>query len=196
MIDPVTFLAEWAILEDRFQTRHNQETMARYLEALEAELSADQLKLACARAFRHETFFPSPQCLIDHALGDFLTRADEAWDDIMSRLSGGRDVLTEPKTLERQVLGKIGGGKMLAEANDYGRRDMREQFQRRYARMLRENAAAEVNLTISAAGRIAEPESLPQLEGPRGKAVDFLKMASRAGIAVTVPVSRGQDAAD
>ncbi|AZI45364.1 hypothetical protein EHF33_20860 (plasmid) [Deinococcus psychrotolerans] len=185
MIDHEIFLAEWAVLEDRFQTRHNQETMARYLEALDAELSVPQLKTACVRAFRHETFFPSPQCLIDHALGDFLTRAEEAWDGIMSRLCGGHDVLTEPNTLERQVLVKIGGGKMLVEASDYGRRDMREQFQRRYARALREKDAAQGAVTLKP---VAPEAELPRaLEGPRGKTVNFLKMASRAGIAVTVP---------
>lgn len=191
-IDDVAFSAQWAILEDRFQTRHNAETAAQYLEALEEELTTEQFLLACRRAFRHETFFPSPQCLIDHALGDFLTRAEEAWDDMMGRLCGGSDTLTDPGTLERQVLAKIGGGKMLAEASDYGRRDMREQFTRRYARALREKTTP----AVRAAQPLPVPakvEALPALGEVRGKTVDFLNMAAKIGVPVEVP---GRQAAD
>lgn len=192
IIDDVVFAAQWAILEDRFQTRHNAETAAQYLEALEEELTTEQFLLACRRAFRHETFFPSPQCLIDHALGDFLARAEEAWDGIMSRLVGGHELLTDADTIERAVLAKLGGKTMLADASDYGRRDMREQFIRRYARALREKATPQVR----AAQPLPEPakiEPLPALGEARGRTVSFLNMAAKIGVPVEIPVTQAAD---
>ncbi|MBB5235533.1 hypothetical protein [Deinococcus budaensis] len=189
MIDSVTFATEWALLEDRFQTRHNPETAARYLEDLSQELDTEQFRMACGRAFRFETFFPSPQCLIDHALGDFLNRAEDAWDDLMGRLAGGSDVITAPGTLERQILARLGGSRALAEASDYGRRDMREQFIRRYARALRSRTMPGLPATRALPVTPPAPSPLspvlPALPSPRGKTIDFLKMARMIGVPVS-----------
>lgn len=196
MIDDTVFATEWAILEDRFQTRHNGETAARYLEALDEELTDEQFRLACRRAFRFETFFPAPQCLIDHALGDFLAQAEAAWDEVFARLGGSNEaILTDDGSLSRKVLNVVGGSKMLREASDFGRRDMREQFVRRYARALR----GEVTPQVPAARKLAapalkpEPEAPRPLEGLRGKTVDFLKMAAQAGVPVAVPAEQAAD---
>lgn len=196
MITDTTFATEWAILEDRFQTRHNPETAARYFEALDEELTDEQLKLACRRAFRFETFFPAPQCLIDHALGDFMTQAEAAWDDVFARLGGSNEaILTDEGSLSRKILNAVGGSKMLREASDFGRRDMREQFTRRYARALRGETTPQVRAAqvLAAPALQPDPEIPRPLEGPRGKAFDFLKMAQQAGIPVTVPSEQAAD---
>lgn len=194
MIDDVTFTAQWAILEDRFQTRHNAETAALYLEALDEELTTEQFLVACRRAFRYETFFPSPQNLIDHALGDFAAQADAAWDDIMLRWGGNQSVLTDEGSLSRKILNIIGGAHTLRNANDYGLRDMREQFLRRYARALRGDATPQIKKAqeLAAPALAPDPEVRQPLEGARGKAVDFLNMARMSGIGVHVSKRKEQ----
>ena len=134
------FTVEWEVLENRFRVQHNPEVMFRYLEELEPELGIPQMQEACRKAFRYNRFFPSPQELIDYALGSAEDRANDAWDAIMERFVGGSDTLAVRGTLEHQILVRVGGSAALREGDGFTRRDMRKEFVRRYMRVLHEGA--------------------------------------------------------
>ena len=79
------FAASWTVLEDRFNRKHNAQTVKIYRDILETELSAGQFAEACRAAFRFETYFPAPQRLIDLGQGTdgFQGLALSVWDDAM-----------------------------------------------------------------------------------------------------------------
>lgn len=114
----------------------------------------------------------------------------------MGRYSINAEVCTIEGTLPRRILAKLGGTKKLYTIeNDYAMKDMREQFTRRYARALRDEAAQRSGLTLPAPAKeswpqesspVAEDAPLP-LEGARGKTVDFLQMARKVGVNVSLP---------
>lgn len=82
------FAASWTVLEDRFNRKHNAQTVKIYRDLLEGELTGPQFSDACRAAFRFETYFPSPQRLIDLGQGTdgFKGRALGVWDTAMESM--------------------------------------------------------------------------------------------------------------
>ncbi|THF87181.1 hypothetical protein E7T09_08475 [Deinococcus sp. KSM4-11] len=108
------FAAAWTILEDRWNRKHNSQTVKIYREILDAELTADQFGEACRAAFRFETFFPTPQKLVDYGLGkgDFQERAIVEWDEAISRVARGLPS-TEAPGLVRDLIRSVCNGEQL-----------------------------------------------------------------------------------
>ncbi|UQN04832.1 hypothetical protein [Deinococcus sp. QL22] len=108
------FAAAWTVLEDRFNRKHNAQTVKIYHDILAAELTADQFAEACRAAFRFEQFMPSPQKLIDYGLGagDFQARALSVWDGLVERVARGEQATTEPGPV-RSLLNSVCNGQAL-----------------------------------------------------------------------------------
>jgi len=149
-VDPVAFSFEWAVLQDRFRVKHTDETASRYFDILDAELTTDEFRTACGKAFRFETFFPSPQKLIDHARGDFHLQALAAWDAMMDRNAKGEPA-TLPGTPERTLLNRMGLAGRLREL-DYRDLDFaKREFILRYRAHLEETASQNLALPATPA---------------------------------------------
>lgn len=104
------FAASWTVLEDRFNRKHNAQTVKIYRDILEAELNALQFADACRAAFRFETYFPAPQRLIDLGRGTdgFKGLALTVWDDAMEAVRRDeRSSLSD--TARRLMLGATNG---------------------------------------------------------------------------------------
>ena len=91
------FDAAFAVLEDRWNRKFSTPTATMYRTLLEEELTGEQFAHACRAAFRYETFFPTPQRLIE--LGTGSTPEGEAhalWDAAMLAIrQGERSTLTD-----------------------------------------------------------------------------------------------------
>lgn len=148
------FAAAWTVLEDRFNRKHNSQTVLIYRELLEADLTAVEFSDACRAAFRVESFFPSPQKLID--LGrkelDFDTLALEAWDACLTRFLAGEPT-TQAGTLERELMNSVTLGAGLGAYKTDRLPWMRREFLERYAARL--SAARTAVLAARAAARTA-----------------------------------------
>ncbi|AWN22189.1 hypothetical protein DKM44_02190 [Deinococcus irradiatisoli] len=104
------FAACWTVLEDRFNRKHNTQTVQIYREILSEQLSAEQFGAACRAAFQFETFFPSPQKLIEYGHGgrSFQARALERWDAMIERVRAGESATDDKE--ERRLLMRATNG--------------------------------------------------------------------------------------
>ncbi|THF88422.1 hypothetical protein E7T09_04235 [Deinococcus sp. KSM4-11] len=126
------FAAAWTILEDRWNRRHNSQTVKIYREILAAELTADQFGEACRAAFRFETFFPTPQKLVDYGLGkgDFQELAIAEWDEAMARVGRGETSTAAPgpvRDLIRSVCNGVQLGLLEADNAIFARKEFIER---------------------------------------------------------------------
>jgi hypothetical protein len=112
--EPV-FSAAWAVLEDRFNRKFNQATARVYYNILTTEMDDAQFKAACSAAFRFETFFPSPQQLIEYGMGgkDAGSRAMRRWGEMVERMRQGLSATDDPD--ERRLLMRATNGQPLGE---------------------------------------------------------------------------------
>lgn len=135
------FSAAWTVLEDRFNRKHNDQTVKIYRSILSAELSAEQFAEACRAAFRFEQFMPSPQKLIDYGLGagDFQTRALTTWDELVARVKRGEMATTEPGPV-RTLLNSVCNGQALGSMDFKHFPFLKKEFVERYAQQLFEEA--------------------------------------------------------
>lgn len=131
------FAASWTILEDRFNRKHNAQTVKIYRDILSAELSAEQFADACRAAFRFEQFMPSPQKLIDyrHGAGDFQAQALGIWDALVGRVTRGEPATTEPGPV-RAMLNSVCGGQPLGHMETRALPFLKKEFVERYAQHL------------------------------------------------------------
>lgn len=137
------FAAAWTVLEDRWGRRHNAQTVKIYRDILTAELSEAQFADACRAAFRLDTFFPSPQRLIDLGTGSqgFHLQAIAAWDTCMDRMRRGEQI-TEPGSLERRLLNSVTHGQPLGHVETKQLDFLKKEFVTRYTSELAQQAAA------------------------------------------------------
>lgn len=112
-LSDAVFAASWAVLCDRFGRNFNDATVRIYRRSLAAELTDAQFQQACASAFRFETFFPSPQQLIEYGLGgkDARGRALKRWDEMLERARAGQSATDCPE--ERRLLMRATQGQSL-----------------------------------------------------------------------------------
>lgn len=112
-LSDAVFAASWAVLEDRFNRHFNEATVKIYRRTLAAELTDEQFQKACSVAFRFETFFPSPQQLIEYGLGgrDASSRALKRWGEMMEAVQAGESAT--PDKLERKLLMRATNGQPL-----------------------------------------------------------------------------------
>lgn len=112
-LSEAVFSASWAVLCDRFNRQFNDQTVKIYRRTLAAELTDAQFQAACAAAFRFETFFPSPQQLIEYGLGgrDASSRALKRWGEMMERVRAGQAATDDP--VERKMLMRATNGEGL-----------------------------------------------------------------------------------
>ena len=152
------FAAAWTVLEDRYNRKHNAQTVKIYRDILESELTAAEFTDACRAAFRMETFFPSPQKLIDLGKGgqDFNLRALAAWDTCMTRFLAG-DAATDSGTIERRLINSLthGAGLRMIETKQLD--FMKREFVQRYAAELSQQAVS-VPLELPNAARLTLEE--------------------------------------
>lgn len=131
------FAATWTVLEDRWNRKHNAQTVKVYRDILAAELTADQFAEAARLAFRFETFFPAPQKLIDYGLGagDFTERAITEWDEAMGRVTRGL-TSTEEAGPVRDLIRSVCGGQQLGLVDSRDLVFARKEFIERRAAQL------------------------------------------------------------
>ena len=131
------FAAAWTVLEDRFSRKHNAQTVKIYRDILTAELSEAQFGEACRAAFRFETFFPSPQKLVDYGLGkgDFQERAITEWDEAITRVSQGL-TSTETAGPVRDLIRSVCNGEPLGHLDTRTLTFARREFLERRAAQL------------------------------------------------------------
>lgn len=149
------FAATWTILEDRWARKHNAQTVKIYRDILSAELTAEQFTAACRAAFRLDTFFPSPQRLIDLGTGSqgFNLQAIAAWDTCMDRMRRGEQI-TEPGSLERRLLNSVTHGQPLGLIETRQLDFLKKEFVARYTSELAQQA-------------VERTPALPGVEVPR-----------------------------
>ncbi|MFB9994100.1 hypothetical protein ACFFLM_19255 [Deinococcus oregonensis] len=131
------FAAAWTVLEDRFNRKHNAQTVKIYRDILSAELSAEQFAEACRAAFRFEQFMPSPQKLIDYGIGtgDFQAQALSTWDDLVAHVNRGEAATTEPGPV-RTLLNSVCNGQPLGLMETRQFPFLKKEFVERYAQQL------------------------------------------------------------
>lgn len=112
-LSDAAFSASWAILCDRFNRQFNDATVRIYRRILSEEMTDEQLREACAAAFRFETFFPSPQQLIEYGLGGkgAESRARKVWGLMVENAQRG-DPATQDQQ-ERRILMRATNGQPL-----------------------------------------------------------------------------------
>lgn len=132
-LSEAVFAASWAVLCDRFGRTFNEATVKIYRRTLAAELSDEQFQQACAAAFRFETFFPTPQQLIEYGLGgqDAKTRALKRWDDMLERVRAGQSATDSPE--ERRLLMRATQGQPLGQIEHDRLRWVEKAWVERYA---------------------------------------------------------------
>jgi hypothetical protein len=131
------FAAAWTILEDRWNRKHNAQTVKIYRDILSAELTAEQFGEACRAAFRFETFFPSPQKLVDYGVGkgDFQERAISEWDEAIARVSQGLTSTETPGPV-RDLIRSVCNGEQLGQVDTRTLTFARKEFlERRTAQL-------------------------------------------------------------
>ena len=127
------FAAAWTVLEDRYNRKHNVQTVKIYRDILESELTTAEFATACRAAFRMEAFFPSPQKLIDLGIGqDFAGRALVEWDACMDR-ARSNEAATLPGTLTRTLMNKVTNGVPLGNVPTDRLEWHKKEFLKRYA---------------------------------------------------------------
>lgn len=65
MIDLKVFLQEMSLLNERFNCKLSKPVFDRYHQILTSELNTEEFLAASMASFREDTFFPTPQSLID-----------------------------------------------------------------------------------------------------------------------------------
>lgn len=137
MIDKTAFVREIALLAARFERQLSEPVMARYYELLSRSLTTEQFESAAMRAFAESTWFPSPQQLIDYALGTIEDAAELEWLELMAATRDDRRAaLTDAG---RSALAAIGGSWALQnEPTDR----LRQAWMRSYAAIGRAHRAA------------------------------------------------------
>lgn len=154
MIDPDTFATAFAVIEERFGRPLSLPTKALYHRQLSEELTTQEFTAAMARVFRFSKFFPSVQDIIDAAVGTHEEKALAAWDTIMMRLQGGADMLTDANTLERKVMGLLGGSPMLRAVDSaYDLNQFRVGFIARYTQELKAQAMTKPSMALPSTPR-------------------------------------------
>lgn len=104
MIDDVVFSAEMTILRDRFGRQNmTTETIARYLDYLDAKLTTAEFQAAAREIFNRDTFWPSPQRFVEAVRGDPHAAAEEAWNQLMSAAAKGGAPTPEALTTLRAL---------------------------------------------------------------------------------------------
>lgn len=91
MIDKPTFVAEMTILRDRFGRRDmTPETVARYLDYLDAKLTTAQFKEAAREIFDRDTWWPAPHRFIEALQGGAAKElAETAWTEMLEHARKG-----------------------------------------------------------------------------------------------------------
>lgn len=79
MIDNKIFIAIMAKLQERYGRELSAPLMRDYKVILDAELTSAELERAYFRILRYNSFFPSPQELIEAARGGASERAELEW---------------------------------------------------------------------------------------------------------------------
>lgn len=127
MIDQVVFAREMTLLFARFGREVPSAVMHRYHELLSQALSTAQFELAARRAFAEAVWFPSPQQLIDYALGAIEESAELEWLELMRAHDCGKRA--ELSTTGRSALIAIGGSWALQhEPTDRLRRSWTQSY--------------------------------------------------------------------
>lgn len=141
LFSDVQFAAAWTVLEDRFGRKHNAQTVKIYRDILQVELTAEQFSEACRAAFRMETFFPSPQKLIDYGTGagDFTLRALAAWDEAIERVTRGLPATDAPGPVRTLLRGAC-NGEQLGMIDTKSLQFVKKEFVSRYGQHLVEEA--------------------------------------------------------
>ncbi|UQN06320.1 hypothetical protein [Deinococcus sp. QL22] len=150
------FAAAWTVLEDRFNRKHNAQTVKIYHDILAAELTADQFAEACRAAFRFEQFMPSPQKLIDYGLGagDFQAQALSAWDDLVTRVNRGEQATTESGPI-RTLLNSVCNGQPLGMMETRQFPFLKKEFVERYAQQLLTEARTNTPVLVAPIQEVA-----------------------------------------
>lgn len=140
-LSDAVFAASWAVLCDRFGRQFNDATVKIYRRTLSEELTDEEFSEACRAAFRLETFFPSPQKLVDYGKGgvDFETRALREWDACMGRVLANEPA-TLPETLTRRVMNQATNGIPLGNIPSERLHWVQKEFTRRYVDELAQQA--------------------------------------------------------
>jgi len=130
------FAAGWTVLQDRFGRAFSTQTTKIYREILSAELTDIAFQTACRAAFRFETYFPSPQKLIDLATGkDFEALALAEWDACLTRARSG-EMATLPNTSARTLMNSATNGVPLGSVAADRLDWIKREFVKRYAAQL------------------------------------------------------------
>lgn len=135
------FAAAWTILEDRWNRKHNAQTVKIYRDILSTELTAAQFGDACRAAFRFETFFPSPQVLIDygHGKGNFEHQAISEWDEALERIGQGQPSTAAPGPV-RDLIRSVCNGESMGMVDVRTLNFARKEFISRRAAQLADQA--------------------------------------------------------
>lgn len=165
LIDREVFVTEIAVLADRYGRELKAPTIAALYEILGAELTTEEFVIGCRRVMRRETFFPSPQQIIDAARvpeQPVEQTAAEVFDGIRDyRLAWGKD----PRAV---IAMKRAGGEVLVRSDDprvmaFARRDFIAAYVEQAKRSATETEIAV--LAATTAPRIRQQTGTRQIGG-------------------------------
>lgn len=136
MIDKTVFAAEMTILRDRFGRRDmTAETIARYLDFLDPQLTTEQFQAAAREIFNRDTFWPSPARFLEAIQGNPKAMADEAWSSILEHAKRGAypELATLPPPV-RAALKAVPMREIMYADTDFKLSRLRKDFSEAYTR--------------------------------------------------------------
>lgn len=112
MIDKAVFAREFGVWEDRFNREHSDATMIKWWKTLSEHMDTETFERASDYVFEHNTYFPSPDEVIEAAerierardhlkTVEYLERRNERIQEEMSRQ--GRELLLEAGDGDREA---------------------------------------------------------------------------------------------
>jgi hypothetical protein len=136
MIDPNVFLQHMSLLASRFQRPVDPHVFAGYKLILDEQLTLEQFQKAVLEVFRADTFFPTPERLIDAGLGDLTALAQAQWCEMLAAARADRR--SEIDQFARAAVNEMGGTSVVRQLGDHNQLlRVRSEFVAAYTRHAR-----------------------------------------------------------
>ncbi len=117
MIDPNIFLQRMSLLASRFQRPVDAHVFAGYKIILDQQLTLEQFEKSVLAVFAADTFFPSPERMIDAGLGDMAASAQAQWCEMLA--AAGADRRSQIDQFARAAIGELGGTSVVRSLSDH-----------------------------------------------------------------------------
>lgn len=137
MIERAAFAERFTILQNRYGREYGQPVIREYYEILNPALTTAEFIEATRVVMREDEFFPTPQRIIDAALGAPDEHARAAWRQIQdAAFAGNLPALASLDALTRAAL-EAAPAREIRGASDYRLQQLREDFTRAYTKAAR-----------------------------------------------------------